>query len=79
MWPMAPLGPFARSTPMTSNRPTCIERAFELANSGACAGVQDIRKQLRAEGYAETQLYGSALSRQLRDLCLAASKRGAAE
>jgi hypothetical protein len=76
---MAPLGPLARSRCMSSNRPTCIERAFELANSGSCAGVQDIRKQLRAEGYAETQLYGSALSRQLRDLCLAANKRTVAE
>jgi hypothetical protein len=76
---MAPLGRLARSIPMISDRPTCLERAFELARSGACAGVQDIRKQLRAEGYAEAQLYGSALSRQLRDLCLEAARREAGE
>jgi len=60
---------------MTSYRPTCLERAFELAKSGDCAGVQEIRKQLRAEGYAEAQLYGSSLTRQLRDLCLAAARQ----
>ncbi|HUO11522.1 MAG TPA: hypothetical protein VMU37_02085 [Caulobacteraceae bacterium] len=60
---------------MNERRPTCIERAFELANSGVCSGVQDIRKQLRAEGYPEAQLYGPALARQLRGLCLTAAKR----
>jgi hypothetical protein len=60
---------------MSDQRPTCLERAFELAKSGACAGIQDIRIQLRAEGYQEAQLYGPSLGRQLRDLCLAAARR----
>jgi hypothetical protein len=52
-------------------RPTVLERAFELARSGDCAGVQDIRHKLRAEGHlnAEAQLYGRSLLTQLKRIC----------
>ncbi len=52
-------------------RPTTLERAFALAKSGSCAGLEDIRRQLRAEGYALHALEGPTLIRQLRELCVA--------
>jgi hypothetical protein len=51
--------------------PTALERAFALAKSGEYAGVADLRKQLRTEGYSDQQINGPALLRQLRDLCAA--------
>ncbi|HEY1749915.1 MAG TPA: hypothetical protein VGG29_01545 [Caulobacteraceae bacterium] len=53
---------------MTSHQ-TPLERAFALARTGEYAGVPEIRAQLKAEGYATTQLVGPALLRQLRLLC----------
>ncbi len=49
-------------------RPTALERAFELARSGDCHSVQEIRERLRAEGHVESQVTGPSLVRQLRDL-----------
>jgi hypothetical protein len=59
--------------------PTTLERAFELARSGSCANVNDIRLQLRAERFdlVDAHLVGPAITRQLRELCLEA--RDAAE
>ena len=50
---------------------TTIERAFEIARSGKCASVNEIRQQLRAERFDQVDAYlaGPQLSRQLRDLC----------
>jgi hypothetical protein len=45
-----------------------LERAFELARSGECRTVDDIRKRLSREGYSTTQIYGPALLAQLRAL-----------
>ena len=56
-----------------SNRPTALERAFELARSGECAGVSEVKARLRAEGFGPEQITGPALSRQLRELCTAAA------
>jgi hypothetical protein len=44
---------------------TTLERAFELAKSGECGGIQDINDQL----------YGRALARQLKGLCAEARAR----
>jgi hypothetical protein len=55
-------------------RLTTLERAFQLARSGDCAGVADIRARLLAEGYDRKQLEGPALTRQLRTLCAEAQK-----
>jgi len=57
-----------------STRPTPLERAFALARSGDCTGAHEIRKQLKAEGFPTDQLAGPTLLRQLRDLCLAATR-----
>ena len=54
-------------------RVTTLERAFQLARSGKCATVGELRQQLKAEGYAPDQITGPTLLRQLRELCAAAS------
>lgn len=62
-------------------RLTVLERAFELARSGECAGLGDIRARLKAEKFqgVDDQLYGRALVRQLKTLCDEAKARRAAK
>jgi len=50
------------------SRPSAIERAFQLAKSGRCRSMRDIRMALRAEGYPDYQLEGKVLIEQLRAL-----------
>ena len=60
-----------RSTSMnweTMGKVGAVERAFELARSGACAGVRELRARLAAEGYSPRQIEGPSLVRQLRAL-----------
>jgi hypothetical protein len=54
---------------MTS--PTTLERAFDLARSGTCASVADIRLALKRERFdqVEAHLSGHSINRQLRSLC----------
>jgi hypothetical protein len=51
------------------NRPTPLERAYELARSGQCSGVVQIRKRLDAEGYSVQQVTGKGLMDDLLKLC----------
>ena len=55
-------------------RVTTLERAYQLARSGKCRGVAQIKDRLRVEGYADipSRIYGSALLADLRRLCVAA-------
>ena len=50
---------------------TTLERAFELARSGQCANVAEIRAALKREGFDQVQghLAGPSITRQLRALC----------
>jgi hypothetical protein len=54
------------------HRVTALERAFELAKSGSCETVADIRKRLLAERYSVDQITGRMLGKQLRALIAAA-------
>ncbi len=45
-----------------------IERAFQIARSGACLGLSDLKLQLKKEGYSLSQIDGRVLNNQLRDL-----------
>lgn len=45
-----------------------LERAFELASSGRCASVADIKRKLREEGYMDDQVEGPSLFGQLNSL-----------
>lgn len=47
---------------------TALERAFELANSGGCESVAEIKKALRNEGYSDQQITGRTLGKQLTEL-----------
>lgn len=51
------------------NRPSIIERAFQLAKSGQCLSVDDIRKQLAKERYEMVDAFirGTSLLTQLRN------------
>jgi len=53
------------------DRPTTLERAFELARSGEFGTAREIGDRLRSEGYwdATMQLDGPALRSQLKKLC----------
>lgn len=50
---------------------TTLERAFDLARSGGYSSLQDIRRQLKSEGFdqVEAHLAGPAIGKQLRRLC----------
>lgn len=56
-------------------QPTAIERAFELARTGRYAGVSEIGKRLKVEGYSLGQLEGNSLRKQLRQLCEDAQRK----
>jgi hypothetical protein len=59
---------------MSNNfRPTTLERAYELARSGECRTVGDIKARLQSEGHERVQdrLYGGSLTSALRKLCVA--------
>ena len=56
---------------------TALERAFQLAGSGSCKSISDIKRRLKAEGYASAQVDGPALRKQLRSLMKGARDLGA--
>lgn len=60
--------------------PTTLERAFELARSGTCADVGEIRLTLKRERFdqIEAHLAGPSINRQLRALCQEAKRTQAA-
>ena len=47
--------------------PALVDRAIELATSGTCISVNDIRQRLRREGYegVGTELAGMEINRNL--------------
>jgi hypothetical protein len=57
-----------------NERPTDIERAFELARSGKYASVTEVRDALQAEGFDPKRLQGPSLQKQLRELCAQSRK-----
>lgn len=59
-----------------TNRPTSLERAFQLAKGGQFSGLGGVTEQLKAEGFGLSQIEGASLKRQLRALCQA-SQAGA--
>ena len=53
------------------HRPGTIERAYELARSGPCSNLDEIRSQLKREFHesVDSHLGSPTLGRQLRALC----------
>ncbi|WP_425993719.1 hypothetical protein [Caulobacter sp. DWR1-3-2b1] len=64
-----------------TNRPTTLERAFQLARSGEYSTISDIRRQLKIEGFSDapSQISGPSMLKQLRKLCEAARPEESAE
>lgn len=60
-----------------SDRPTALERAFELAASGVYTSVTGIRERLKRDGFQVAQVTGRTLARQLRRQIKQAQKGGA--
>jgi len=58
-------------------RLSILERAYELARTGACRSVEEIAKRLKQEQYesVETHLGGSSLRKELRQICAEARAR----
>ena len=55
------------------NRPSVIERAFQLAKSGKCESIAALREQLTREGYANADaVRGTALVGRLKTMITAA-------
>ena len=56
-----------------------VERAYQLARSGTCRSIEDIRRRLTTERYESVQahLSGASIKRDLIALCkAAAAERG---
>ncbi len=53
---------------MRGGPPNSLERAYELARSGECATVVDIKAKLRLEGLDDSQVFGRTLLAALRRL-----------
>ncbi|WP_312146054.1 hypothetical protein [Brevundimonas sp.] len=62
-------------------RPTTLERAYQLAGSGTCRTVSDVKQALQGEGYDRIQdsLYGGTITAALRKLCQENYKGGAGD
>jgi hypothetical protein len=54
---------------------TALERAFQIAESGECQSVADLKNQLLKENYSLNQITGRTLFKQLRALIKAARGR----
>ena len=54
---------------------TTIERAFDLARSGQCQTIHEIRSRLNVEGYDAATIAGRSLLMQLRKLMAEAAKK----
>jgi hypothetical protein len=60
----------------STSPPPTVARAYELARSGECRNVAEIKQRLKEErcDAVEAQLMGPTIHRALRALCEAASK-----
>jgi len=61
---------------LMNSRLTTLERAFQLARSGECASIGQIKERLVSERYHDVaaQLYGPTLTASLRKLISAAPR-----
>jgi hypothetical protein len=62
-----------------SIRPSIAERAYQLARSGDCATITDIKERLKREGYWDVMghLQGGSITAPLRKLLAEARKAAA--
>ena len=59
-----------------------LQRAYQLARSGACTNVSDVRRQLKQEGYEGQSIdghtFGLGMRRELQRLIRQAREPGSA-
>jgi hypothetical protein len=67
--------PRLRAMLSAMDRPTALERAFELARSGAVTSIPEIVTRLRAEGLDQRQIEGRSLTKQLKGLIVTAQDK----
>jgi tRNA G26 N,N-dimethylase Trm1 len=62
-----------------TNKPTILERAYELARSGTITDLQDISRKLKAEGFeaVDAHLAGPSLRADLRKITQSAKRPAA--
>ena len=62
-----------------TNKPTILERAYELARSGDITDLQDISRKLKSEGFeaVDAHLAGPSLRAELRRLSQSAKRPAA--
>lgn len=62
-----------------TNKPTILERAYELARSGSTTDLQDISRKLKSEGFesVDAHLAGPSLRAELRKLTQSAKRPAA--
>lgn len=74
---MATRDPLAQ--PRKQDRPTTIERAFELARSGQCNNVPEIAATLKRERFeaVDAHLAGPSIRQSLRSSCVSARTKDA--
>jgi hypothetical protein len=65
-WSPSAGGPF--KVAMSLQTQTTLERAFELAQTGKCRTVTELRLKLRGEGFDVDQITGPKLLKQLNAL-----------
>ena len=56
---------------------TVLERAFQLAKTGQCDSLDELKRGLRDEGYSDVAIWGSTLLKQLRTLIKQAEDQSA--
>ena len=58
-----------------ADRTTMVERAFEIAGTGAVANLEQLVRVLKREGYEQVEAHlrcSPTLNRQLRSMCRSA-------
>jgi len=55
---------------------SAVERAFELSRTGDFKDIEQLKKQLRREGFSPEHIYGKVLYQQLRKLMAEAATSG---
>lgn len=83
-WSPSADGPFSdgglsQTVAMSLQTQTTLERAFELAQTGKCRTVTELRLKLRGEGFDVDQITGPKLLKQLNALLGSAQPDSAAE
>ncbi len=56
---------------VVNDRPTTLERAYQIARSGECSNLEDLVRQLKSERFdaVDAHTSGPSVRRDLRQIC----------